>query len=288
VQRPGSEELEQQGAGAATSEEQLFDVAALSDVGTEREHNEDACGTFAESATVTLVAVADGVSSAEAGEEASAKAVEVTLRAFQEHPPTMPVGKRLVQAVQQANIEIYDRALVVPELRGMATTLTAIALDGGDLYAAHVGDSRLYLVRGGKATQLTKDHTVAAERVRMGLLSERKARVHPDRCTLTRSVGRELIVAVDRLQTRVETGDVVIVCSDGLYNVLEEAEMAEIVGAGTDAAGACRALVDAANQRGTHDNLTAAVVRACGPLPAAPPPSGFVARLRRAFGGKEG
>jgi protein phosphatase len=265
------------------SEDGLFDIAALSDVGTERDHNEDCCGTFVESPSRVVVGVADGVSGMVAGEEASQKAIEVVLRSFEEQGRAVATGKRLVQAVQQANIEIYDRALVVPELRGMSTTLTAIALDGGDLMAAHVGDSRLYLLRDGRATQLTKDHTVTAERVRMGVLSEKKARNHPDRSTLTRSLGRELIVAVDRIQTRVATGDVLILCSDGLYNVLDPEEMTPLV-AGVDAKAGARALVSAANARGTLDNLTAAVVRVAGALPAVAPPTGFFGRLKGLVG----
>jgi PPM family protein phosphatase len=271
------------GPRAAVSEDSLFDIAALSDVGTEREHNEDCCSTFLEGPRTALAAVADGVSGTVAGEEASQKAIEVTLRAFKEQDRGVAIGKRLVRAVQQANIEIYDRALIVPELRGMSTTLTAIAIDGGDLMAAHVGDSRLYLWREGRITQLTKDHTVTAERVRMGLLSEKKARLHPDRSTLTRSLGRELIVAVDRIQIRVVTGDILILCSDGLYNVLEDEEMAAVV-ATLGAGAAARALVDAANARGTNDNLTAAIVRIVGALPATAEPVGFLARLKGLVG----
>jgi protein phosphatase len=230
-----------------------------------------------------MVVVCDGVSSSEAGEAASSKAVEVTLREFHDNAATAPTAKRLFRAVQQANIEVYDLALVVPELRGMATTLTAVAVDRGELAAAHVGDSRLYLVRGSSITQLTKDHTVAAERSRMGLLSEKKARVHPDRSTLTRSLGRELIVAIDRITTRVQQGDTLIVCSDGLYNVLEDHEMREIA-QGAEPAAACRALVEAANGRGTNDNLTAGVVRVVGPTPGDPKPVGLRARLRRLVG----
>jgi protein phosphatase len=265
------------------SEDSLFDIAALTDVGTEREHNEDCCGTFLEGPRTAVAAVADGVSGTVAGEEASQKAIEVTLRAFQEQGRDVPIGKRLVQAVQQANIEIYDRALIVPELRGMSTTLTAIAVDGSDLMAAHVGDSRLYLLRDGRITQLTKDHTVTAERVRLGVMSEKKARLHPDRSTLTRSLGRELIVAVDRIQTRVVTGDALILCSDGLYNVIEDGEIEEIA-RGPGAGDVCRTLVDTANRRGTPDNLTVAMVRMIGAMPERRTGGGLLARLRRLSG----
>lgn len=275
------EEVEPVTAGPGGGEEAAAppDAAALTDVGTERDHNEDACGVLVDGAAVVVV-VADGVSSAAAGEVASRMAVDVVLRAYREEPADRPAGQRLYRAVQQANIEIHDRALVVPELRGMATTLTAAAVERGALTAVHVGDSRLYLVRGGRPVQLTKDHTVAAERARVGLLSKDRARVHPDRSVLTRSVGRELIVSRDRIAQPLAGGDALVACSDGLYNVLGDGEIADIVG-DLGAADACRALVDAANARGTGDNLTAAVIRVAGGAPATRP--GVLARLRRAL-----
>jgi len=262
----------------------VHQAAALTDVGTERPHNEDACGVIVlddHPASGIVAVVCDGVSSGEAGETASGKAVEVTLRAFREHPAAWSFGKRLFRAVQQANIEVYDLALVVPELRGMSTTLTAVAVAGGELSAAHIGDSRLYLARGGSITQLTKDHTVAAEKTRLGLLRADKARNHPDRSTLTRSLGRELIAAIDRITTRVQQGDTLIVCSDGLYNVLEDQELREIAQGG-DPADACRGLIEAANQRGTVDNLSAVVIRVDGGAPDAPRAAGGLrARLAK-------
>ena len=258
----------------------LLEVASLTDAGTERDLNEDSCGSLLEGSDRAVIAVADGVSSSEAGEVASQMAVEVTLRAFREESPSLAAGQRLYRAVQQANIEIYDRAVAVPELRGMATTLTALAVDGGALTAVHVGDSRLYLLREGRITQLTKDHTLAAERARMGLLGKEKARRHADRSVLTRSVGRELIVSRDRITSQLLPGDLLLVCSDGLYNVLADEELARLA-SGCDAASACRALVEAANARGTPDNLTAAVARLRGTRSLAPGPSGLGGRVRR-------
>ena len=172
----------------------------------------------------------------------------------------MATSKRLYRAVQQANIEVYDLATVVPELRGMTTTLTAVVVDRGELTAAHIGDSRLYLLRDGRLTQLTKDHTVAGEKARIGLMSKARAREHPDRSVLTRSLGRELIVPIDRISNRLFRGDALLVCSDGLYNVLDEEQMAPLVARG-DAGAACRSLIDTANGRGTLDNVSAAVLR---------------------------
>jgi protein phosphatase len=254
------------------------ELASLSDVGTERGNNEDFTGHSIESPSSVVIGVADGVSSGQAGEVASQMAIEVTLRAFREDSATRTIGKRLYRAVQQANIEVHDKALAVPELRGMATTLTAAAVDAGELTIVHVGDSRLYLIREGTITQLTKDHTAAAERVRYGLLSREKARTHADRSVLTRSLGRELIVSRDLITRGLAQGDVLLLCTDGLYNVLDDAEILRLT-EGRAPAEACRYLVEAANDRGTPDNLTAAIVRVTGPTPPREEPKGLINRL---------
>jgi protein phosphatase len=259
-----------------------LDLAALTDVGTTRPHNEDACAAWLEAPDLAVLVVADGVSLGEAGEVASSLAVEAVQRAFREEAATSPGGQRLYRAVQQANIEIYDKAVAVPELRGMSTTLTAAVVDGDQLTVVHVGDSRLYLLREGRLEALTKDHTVAAEKARYGLMSKERARNHPDKSVLTRSVGRELIVSRDRASLPLRPGDVLLACSDGLHGVLEDADMAELL-AGRDAAGACRALVATANRLGTPDNLTAAVLRVNGPLAARPAP-GLGSTLKRLAG----
>ncbi len=259
-----------------------FDMGAFSHPGTERNDNEDSCVSHRESDDCGLVAVADGVSSYEGGEVASQRATEVLVRSFNEQGPGVATMKRLVRAVQQANIEIYDTAVVVPQLRRMCTTLTALVVDRGEAVAAHVGDSRLYLIREGQILQLTKDHTLAAERASLGLISKERLRNHPDRCVLTRSVGRELIVGVDRITRELVQDDVLIVCSDGLYNSLDEAEFPRIVET-LDASTGCRALIDAANSIGAFDNVTAAMVRITRSLAKLEPVGGLGSRLRRWF-----
>jgi PPM family protein phosphatase len=235
-----------------------FDLALLSDVGTNRENNEDACGSHIESENCVIFAIADGVGGYEGGEIASAQAVEVTLNGFRQSPGGWGPAKRLHRAVQQANIEVHNRALTVPELRRMATTLTAAVVSEGVLYAAHVGDSRIYHIKRGKVRQITKDHTVIQERVRMGLISPARARHHPERSALSRSLGRELIVAIDRITLPLEQNDQLLMCTDGLYSVIEDDELGQLI-RGVEAEKACRQLVDLANRRGTADNLTVAI-----------------------------
>ena len=249
---------------------QAFDLALLSDIGTDRQNNEDACGSRVETDKSVIFAVADGVGGYEGGEIASAQAVEVTLRAFCESPAGWGPGKRLHRAVQQANIEIHNRALTVPELSRMATTLTACVVSDGVLYAAHVGDCRIYHFRRGKVRQITKDHTVVQERVRMGLMSPARARHHPERSALSRCLGHELIVAVDRITLPLEQDDQLLVCTDGLYNVVEDDEFGPIIRS-ADPAECCRRLVDVANRRGAADNLTVAILSwKADPPPARP------------------
>jgi serine/threonine protein phosphatase PrpC len=264
LESPGA--IEDQATGTFPS---AFDLCMCSDVGTKRSANEDSCSQLIEGSTRAIFAIADGVGGNEGGEIASSMAVEVTLSAWREGPASWSPGKRLHRAVQRANIEIYNRALVVPELHRMASTLTAAAVIDGTLYIAHVGDCRLYLVRDGCIQQLTKDHTVVAERARLGLMSSARARRHPERSTLSRCLGRELIVSIDRITTPLRQRDRIILCSDGLYNVLDDWEL-EHLSRGMDAASACRVLIDNANQRGSADNITAAIFLMNGSTTDAP------------------
>ena len=230
-----------------------------------RTRNEDRCGHHQEDPTTVLVVVADGVSSYPAGDVASQMAVDVTLRSFREQDPSRRLDVRLGRAVQQANIDIHDLALTVPELRGMATTVTAVAVERGTMAAAHVGDSRLYLVRRGRALQLTKDHTARPS-------------------VLSRSVGRDLIVAIDRLTRPLERDDVLVICTDGLHNVLQDADFAELAAPPPSR----RALVAPSSTRPSRGRrpttsrppFSAWWVR----RPDAPPAGGVGAKLRRLIG----
>ncbi len=238
-----------------------IEIAALSDAGTERGHNEDHCGKYIKSKSSGLVAVADGMATLEGGDLASQRAILALMRSFRELAPGMTQAQRLVRAARNANYEVYDMALVVPQLRGMSTTLTAVAVNEGDLTAAHVGNSRMYLIRDGYINQLSKDHTVGAEAA--------AAEGHyalKDSHVLTRTLGRELILPIDLFELDLVQGDVVLLCTDGLYRVFEDLEIAELV-KGLDAATACRKLIDEANVVGTIDNVTVAVVRVIGETP---------------------
>jgi len=237
------------------------------DVGCVREINEDAVGHWAHDDGMVF-AVADGLGGEEAGEVASSLALEVLGRELERAPANWSVAKRLRRTFQEANLEIYNKAITVPELRGMGTTLTAAAVTGGTLVAAHVGDTRLYLLRDGRLTQLTKDHTWVAEQAQYGLLSADAARSHPRRHVLTRCLGRELIVAIDVLTLDLRPGDVLCQMSDGIHGYFVDGDLERFLGEPPEAA--CRAMVLRARELGGEDNLSVqvAVVRDC---PAAAP-----------------
>ena len=268
---------------APPSLEQAFDLALLSHVGTSRPNNEDSCGHYVESAVSVVFAVADGVGGYEGGEIASRMAIDITLEAYRESPIAWGASKRLHRAIQRANIEIHDKALTVPELRRMATTLTAVSVDKGMLSAVHVGDCRLHLIRNSKLTQISKDHTMVADWVRMGVMSAERAKNHPERGMLLRSLGHELIASVDRISMPLLERDRLILCSDGLYHVIETHEL-EALTRDCDAGVGCRRLIDTANERGTADNLTCAVFKMTAPTGHVPSSGGWRDRLRGLFG----
>jgi serine/threonine protein phosphatase PrpC len=234
-----------------------IDFSHLTDAGCVRVENEDAVGHWPHEEGIVF-AVADGLGGQNAGEVASVLALESLSRAMERAPGGWPVEKRLRRAVQEANLDIYNKAIAVPELRGMGTTLTATALVGGALVAAHVGDCRLFLLRDRALTQLTKDHTWVWDQIQYGLLSAEDARTHPRRHELTRCLGRELIVGIDVLRLDLRPGDVVVQCSDGVHGLLAESEIAELA-AGHPPRAACRALVRRAREEGGEDNLSVQV-----------------------------
>jgi serine/threonine protein phosphatase PrpC len=267
---------------APQSVEQAFELALLSDVGTRRPDNEDSCGHFIESPDSVVFAVADGVGGYEGGEIASRMAVDILLEAYRESPVAWGAAKRLYRAITRANIGIHDKALTVPELSRMSTTMTAVAVEKGILSAVHIGDCRLHLIRHSHISVVTKDHTMVADRVRMGMMTASRAKTHPERGMLLRSLGRELIASIDRITLPLFERDRLILCSDGLYNTLEDKEL-ESMSRDVDAETACRTLIDEANKRGTHDNVTCAVFRMTSPTGHTLATGGWRERLRNLF-----
>jgi PPM family protein phosphatase len=229
---------------------------SATDVGRRRQINEDLPLEAS-----NLFAVADGMGGHVGGEVAARVAVDALLEGFTRVPTT--IG--LEDAFANANRAVWQEAQEHSELRGMGTTLTAMALvggvDGRDILAlANVGDSRAYIFSKGQIVQVTADHSLAEERMRLGEMTEAEAAVHPQRHILTRALGVYADVETDMWELNLRAGDRVVLCSDGLSNEVELSEMADVLARVADPGDAARQLVDVANEHGGADNITVVVI----------------------------
>jgi serine/threonine protein phosphatase PrpC len=238
------------------------------DVGKVRDHNEDYLGHAAPATPAQarthgwLFVLADGVGGHEQGEVASHAAVESMIAGFRKARDGEPHAALLPRLVQQANTDVLNAAAAGGRAAaGMATTVVAAMLRFDRVTVAHVGDSRCYLIRNGQAAQITRDHTVANEQIRLGLVTAQEADEGSTRHILSRSLGTELIANVETNDHQVFPGDVLLLCSDGLHGAVEALEMAALCSHGLDLLGAAEKLVALANDRGGHDNISVQLVR---------------------------
>jgi serine/threonine protein phosphatase PrpC len=243
---------------------------AVSDVGRKRRANED---SFLVDADLGLFVVADGMGGHAAGDVASARCVEIVreqlvasrhlLESFARAPTpegAETASQLMERAIQVACRDIHRLAEKDPSKRGMGTTCVALLVCGGKAVVGHVGDSRLYLRRNGKLHQLTEDHSLVQEQLKRGLISKDQAERSEVRNVITRAVGIQPSVSVDTLLTDVTSGDVFLLCSDGLHGYFEDQEELSAFLAREPRSLLAQELVDTANQRGGKDNITALVV----------------------------
>ena len=243
------------------------EVACLTDVGRQRENNEDSCLYWEPQDEAEflrkgrLAVIADGMGGYEGGQEASRLAVETVQEIYDESFEADP-QPALVKAFASAHERIQDYAEAHPELRGMGTTCTALVIRGHELHFAHVGDSRLYLIRGFVLSRLTRDHSYVGRLVESGIVRAEDAESHPQRHILTAALGSGNEVAADVSQQPVplQEGDTLVLCTDGLWGLVNEQEVVNMVNEYEPEA-CCRALVNMALQRGGHDNVTVQVIR---------------------------
>jgi serine/threonine protein phosphatase PrpC len=245
-----------------------LEFAELSDNGSQRDHNEDAMGRVLPTSPQQVqsqgwfFAMADGVGGHELGEVASQLAISTALDGFRKIPKGVMHVSLLPRLVQEANAAVYDAGLAT-SLRGarMSTTFLACAMRFDSAVVSHVGDSRCYLFRNGKGTQLTRDHTMAEEQMRLGILSKEDAATGEGRHVLTRSLGNELFVAADTITVNIMPGDILLLCTDGLHGYVSADAMLQTLMRYTDLDRAAAALVAAANAAGGHDNVSVQLIR---------------------------
>ena len=238
-----------------------MEVSSATSVGRIRPLNEDSYFVSEPDPSGTVLAiVADGMGGHNAGEVASGKAVGIVQKDV-----LGKCGKNakdvLVKAVNDANREIYEMSVNARNLSGMGTTMTACVAEEHNVTAGQVGDSRLYLIRGEKITQITKDHSLVEMLLENGKITKEEARRHPQKNIITRAVGTDKTVEADIYEFRAEAGDVILLCSDGLVNMVEDEEILSVINLSETLNDAANKLVAEAETAGGTDNITVILIR---------------------------
>lgn len=228
---------------------------SITDVGMVRQVNQDYVYTTDNplGPLPNLYVVADGMGGHQAGDYASKYTVEVLRRELKNCKET-DIERAVVSAIKTANREIIRKASTDPHLKGMGTTVVVATIVNQMVYFANVGDSRLYLINQG-ITQLTKDHSLVEEMVRLGGIKPEEAKSHPDKNIITRAIGAKADVDVDFYEHRLKRGDIILMCTDGLSNMVEDDDLFHIVQGGRDIVEAGTSLVETAKENGGTDNI---------------------------------
>lgn len=233
---------------------------SLTDTGRVRSMNEDY--VFVSERPIgrlsNLFVVADGMGGHNAGERASSYAVEVLLQSIRKNKEKNPV-KVMRRAIESANDMVYQESISSDRSRGMGTTMVAAVICKDRLYVANVGDSRLYIINS-QIRQITKDHSLVEEMVRLGKLTKEEGRNHPDKNIITRAIGAEETVQIDCFEERIGIRDVVLLCSDGLTNMVSDEQIQQIINTEKNLQKAAELLVETANRNGGRDNITVLLI----------------------------
>jgi protein phosphatase len=242
----------------------MLELGFKSDKGIRRGNNEDACFVIPSS---DVYIVADGVGGASSGEIASRTAVSRIADYVDKHPlnglkDEEAVIAYFLECLKGVNAEIYESAQKFKENAGMATTVVIAYVPGDVAYVVNVGDSRGYVCRNGEMTQITEDHTYVNTLVKRGIITPEEAKNHKEKNKITRALGGEATIEPDFFKIEIKQGDVILLCSDGLYGEVDDASMAKVLSdKGSSMSAACAKLVTIANRHGGRDNITVVALR---------------------------
>lgn len=243
----------------------MIKTFSVTNIGKRRKLNQDFVYTSEEPVghLPNLFVVADGMGGHKAGDYASKLAVTTMVEEIAGSDETIP-EKLLGRAIETANGKVRESAERMPELEGMGTTVVAASCDGDTLSIANVGDSRLYIVSGHEIRQITRDHSWVEEMVRRGGLGRDEARNHPDKNIITRAVGAEDTIKADFFSVKLKEGDLILMCTDGLTNMLEDEEIRMILDGARDIVEKAEELVRRANENGGMDNISVILIEPWG------------------------
>lgn len=237
-----------------------MEVWGATDVGMVRKQNQDyyRCSNFG--TNQFLAVVCDGMGGARSGDVASSLASEVFLENVRQTvKPDMTqeeIVRMLVDGEKHANTAVYEQAAMSPEFAGMGTTLVSVFLQGQEAYIINVGDSRCYYIADNQIIQVTEDHSVVGLMVARGQITEEEARVHPNKNLITRAIGTEPEVECDCFYLKPERGEKLILCSDGLSNLVTKQEMYQALMDSQEDQTFCSRMIELAKKRGAPDNVT--------------------------------
>ncbi|MBR4754480.1 MAG: Stp1/IreP family PP2C-type Ser/Thr phosphatase [Lachnospiraceae bacterium] len=233
----------------------------MTDIGKKRVVNQD--NIYVSTRPVgnlpNLFVVADGMGGHKAGDYASRYATDAVVESISANSET-DIKKIITKAVEDANSLVFKKSAENEDFRGMGTTLVIAAISGDELTVANIGDSRLYLIEGSSIKQLTQDHSLVAEMVRMGQIDEQEARRRPDKNIITRAIGISEVIHADFFKSKVKSKEFVLLCSDGLSNMLEDSEMLSAVTGSEPLEKKTSMLIDLANQKGGKDNISVIII----------------------------
>ena len=238
-------------------------IVAKTDIGRKRKSNQDSYAAGELPGGVAWAVVCDGMGGAAGGNVASSNAVKIISEritsSYRTAMSPISIKNMLVSAITAANVSIYDMSKANPELEGMGTTVVCTLVVGEACYIAHAGDSRAYAVKNNELIQLTRDHSVVQELVEMGSITKAQAKIHPRKNIITRALGVEPDIRIDYCDYDLTGEDILLLCTDGLTNFVDEEEFLKIIGENTYYEIADK-LVAAANKNGGADNITVVAI----------------------------
>lgn len=242
----------------------MLKTFSMTDVGLKRQLNQDY--VFTSETPIgnlpNLFIVADGMGGHNAGDYASKCTTRIIVDEIENCKETNPI-KIIRQAIESANVEIREKSEELEEFKGMGTTVVVATIMEGCLYVANVGDSRLYVIDE-EINQITRDHSLVEEMIRMGEIDRESARNHPDKNIITRAVGACEEVKIDFFDLKLKAGDIILMCSDGLTNMIEDEDIRMILVGQRDVVEKAEELVKTANKNGGKDNIAVIIIEPFG------------------------